>query len=295
MEEFLNDEEKNIHNFQLKEYLDGVYLFSIEDSFEFSIEKDLTVSSKEEFLEPFIQNLNKNKYKSIAELLNLCNEEYEKLILDDVSHDELGEIEEEESDFKFVARLKFDPKVIKNFDFSLFIYIFEFIEPFEFVKFSRISKKFHQIVNNEKLWRFFCEKEGIKKRESGWKITFIHEYKRKELNFKSLLQSDVSQRKVEKFENYITYLNSAKIQIRFPNGQKEIYSLSKWTPMSVIYEMIHNKLTPQEKSRPYKIMFLNQKIVNDKSTLEELKISNCSLSIGYEFDPESFVNSIIEK
>lgn len=282
LENFISDPNENIYSFKVVEEGKNTKI-SIDDQFEFGIDvENLKVSSDEEFLEPFCQNVNENSFQNLEQLLKKCTKEYSKLMDDEPLEQTPEKILDDENDFQFVTRIRFSPNELKKMKDEEWMNILIMIEPQELIKFSRLNKKWYSLINDESIWKHFCGKEGLIDKNKSWKMTYIHHFQRKASQYRLMILQNQKDKKIENFEFYLTTIDSTKIQIRFPNGEKEVFSLSKYTPISAIYLLCKSKLKGIDKSRELKIMYLNQKLQDDLSTLDELKLLGSALTLSFQ-------------
>lgn len=279
---FVNDPNENIYSFKVFEYGEKVKI-SIDDQFEFYLDvKNLKIFSEEEFLEPFCKNVNEKSYQNQTGILKECIKEYAKLMEDEPIEQTPEKVLDEENDFQFVTRIRFSPEETKSIRDENWMDVFVCIEPNELVKFSRVCTKWYKLINHDAIWKYFCEKESLFEKNKSWKITYVHHFQRKASQYRQLLLQNIKDKKVESFEFYLTTIDSTKIQIRFPDGEKEILSWSKYTPLSAIYLFCKSKLKGIDKTRDFKLMYMNQKVKDDLSTLEELKLLGSSFTLSFQ-------------
>jgi ribosomal protein S8 len=85
------------------------------------------------------------------------------------------------------------------------------------------------------------------------------------------------------FQKYIGNNNSTRIQLRLPNGKREVLNVSVSTPLSAIYSIVHDKLMDNEKEKRFSVIYLNESLANTNDvTLEQKNIKGASLSILFE-------------
>jgi hypothetical protein len=85
------------------------------------------------------------------------------------------------------------------------------------------------------------------------------------------------------FQKFIVKDNSTRIQLRLPNGKREVLNVSVSTPLAAIYSIVHDKLMDNEKEKRFSVIYLNESLSNSMDvTLEQKNIKNASLSILFE-------------
>lgn len=94
-------------------------------------------------------------------------------------------------------------------------------------------------------------------------------------------------KKKEYLKNYTDYINntkeSTKIQMRFPDGKKEVVQINKDAPLSALYALFHSKLSSQDLQKDFALTYVNEKIPNDDSvTISSKGISNASILLIFE-------------
>jgi hypothetical protein len=280
---FFEDETRNIHSFRVISTESGCDVISIDESFEFTFNNNtLKIEVCDEFLDPIRDIINNKTFKTIDEALDSITHEYTILMDDGKSEDITPQTQIdfiEEDDFMFEKPIRFSKSDTMKLSENVLLFIFSFIEPLELVKVGRTCKKWKKLSNDETLWKNICQ---LRKIESTglWKSAYIQDFITMALNFREMLKTGSG--RVEKWEYFVTDFDSTKIQLRFPTGTKDIVSLSKFTPMTMIYAMSQSKLQGYERGKPFKLLFMSKVLPNDRSTLQELKILNSSLTISFQ-------------
>jgi hypothetical protein len=172
MDNFLQDPEKNIYEFTLTSTdSDGTLHFSIGGDFSFSICPNLTVTSPDDELIEFCSATNAQQHNSLQPLLGECTTQYGKIMGIELTPDEILEMgdefdrDNELNDMKFVDRIRYNQD---DFHPDLFSNIFEYLDPVDLVRFSRVCKSWQKLTCRDDLWKKFCvEKE--KKENSSWR------------------------------------------------------------------------------------------------------------------------------
>ena len=115
------------------------------------------MSSKEEFLDPICQNVNKLNHITIDSLLDTIMFDYTKLMNDDIKDITPQEFDDFlQNDFIFESKLHFSSQDTSKLTENDIRHIFSFSEPLDFVKISKICKKWSQVSNSEGLWNSIC-------------------------------------------------------------------------------------------------------------------------------------------
>lgn len=210
---FLENEEKNIYEIELIEEKDDSIILSI-SHFNFLLKEEqdyFILKTEEEFLLEICKKVNQKQFKSISSIFSLFNEYYSQEIEEKPLYEgqDVFELENDNNDMKFLDRIRFKEE---DFNSDLFIYIFEFLHPFEICKFQRISKKFYEIGEKDILWKKFCYDKLQKK---SWKLQYQYEISL--LDFKWDIESS------NLLSCTIEEINSTTIKVKYYGCDNQIF------------------------------------------------------------------------
>ena len=168
----------------------GFHLISMDDSkatikmddFEFTIStQTLRISSNEEFLETFVQNVNSANCQEFDALFERILKEYDVLMgIEDGGESPLYEegqqvfeLGNDNHDMKFTDRIRLNPD---DFNMYLLLNVFEYLEPENTWKLSRVSKLWYSLTVNELLWKQYCKKYNYEQDCTSWKENYLLQY-----------------------------------------------------------------------------------------------------------------------
>jgi hypothetical protein len=156
---FCENSEKNPFGFMLV----NSTLIALEltiDDFQCSLHSDDSfyhIATEDDFLFTFMNNFNVEKYMSLNDALLGLTTQYGKQYDDSSTplyhNQDVFELENDNHDLKFVDRVRFKED---DFNFDLFLFIFEFLSPEDIARLQRVSKAFHRIGMSDHLWIKAC-------------------------------------------------------------------------------------------------------------------------------------------
>jgi hypothetical protein len=139
------------------------------------------VSSSDEILQTWVEDVNREKYDSFASLLGNCTNVYGKLMGVE-NHEksplymgqEVFELENDNHDIKFTTRIRISSDDLPD---DLLIHCLSFLCPENTVSLSRVSKPWNILIKSDLLWREYCTNtfNVSKLTENSWYEQFMKE------------------------------------------------------------------------------------------------------------------------
>jgi hypothetical protein len=154
---FLENPEHNIYEFILRSIENSDHDFTVDD-FHFSIKKHDT-SYEFETSDEFLLELNSSMIKTSSdplELIQRISDAYGDLFGEKsplYNNQDIFELENDNHDIKFIARMRFTEDDIHG---DVFSKVFDFLPRSDLLSIRRVNKKFNHLATLGTIWKKFC-------------------------------------------------------------------------------------------------------------------------------------------